>query len=142
MKGDRKKQRVEGSHERRVSQMNLPTGSTALAIEVEISDGRDGFAFRYTYFRDDESVNAEVAFEGVRAYRWRAESHCTAWHVAGTYNTLVEVENSEWIRELVMAEPPQLRVPHEMRHYMISFDDDGCLEVAARSWSFKDDLPL
>lgn len=141
MKGEGQQQRVEASHERRVSQMNLPTGTTALAVELEIFDGRDGFAFRYTYFLDDDPLIAEVAFEGVRAYRWRAEAHCTVWHVNGTYNTLVEIENSEWVRELITAEPRHLRAPREIRHFMISFDDNGCLEVAAKSWSFRDQPP-
>jgi len=31
------------------------------------------------------------------AYRFRTEGHCTAWHVEDAYDTLVEVERSDWV---------------------------------------------
>jgi hypothetical protein len=76
-----------------------------------------------------------VFFDDVRAYRHRAESHCTEWHI-GAYDSVVEVEDSEWVAELLAAMPPDMRDLFEMHHYMIYLDSAGCYEVVAASWAF------
>ena len=43
-------------------------------------------------------------FGKVRAFRFCAEGHCSAWHVEGLYDTLAEVSGSGWVSELLAAE--------------------------------------
>jgi len=74
-------------------------------------------------------------FEKVRAYRFRAEGHCTAWHAGGAYDTVAEVTESDWASELAAAEPAETRGSWEMRHFMIYIDSAGCFEVVAQAWS-------
>jgi hypothetical protein len=76
-----------------------------------------------------------IRFEGIRAYRHRAESHCTVWHI-DAYDTITLVERSSWVAELVEATPDDLRDRFPMRHFMIYLDSMGCYEVVAESWRF------
>jgi hypothetical protein len=82
----------------------------------------------------DQSRGDEWRFVRARAYRHRAESHCTGWHVKA-YDRLVEILDSSWVAELRHAMPIDLRHRFEMRHFMICFDSFGCYEVVAQAWS-------
>ena len=53
----------------------------------------------------------------------------------GVYDTIAEVEQSDWISELFAAEPPETWGSWEMHHFMLYVDSAGCYEVAAASWS-------
>lgn len=90
----------------------------------------------FTYYRRGEVVVAGIEFSQVRAFRHRAESHCTEWHIDDVYDTLVEIESSEWVAELVGDMSPDMRDLFEMHHYMIYFDSSGCYEVVAAAWRF------
>lgn len=109
-----------------------PSGFTPAGVEA-IARG-SGLVLSYEVDRDAARFRGGLRFEKVRAYRWRAESHCTGWHVEGVYDTLAEVENSEWVAELTMVEPEDARGFWVMHHFMLYVDDDGCYEVAAESW--------
>ena len=77
----------------------------------------------------------------MRAYRFRAEGHCTAWHVEGAYDTLAEVSGSGWVSELLSAEPAETWGRWEIRHFILYIDSAGCYEVAAQSWSWLPEEP-
>jgi hypothetical protein len=74
-----------------------------------------------------------LRFQRVRAYRFRVESHCTLWHIEDAYDTLVEVEHSEWASELLAAEPSETGGYWKIRHFLIYIDNAGAYEVAAES---------
>jgi hypothetical protein len=86
---------------------------------------------RCTYERDGAMVAGGLRFKRVRAYRFRAEGHCTPWHIEGAYDTLVEVEQSEWVGELLAAEPSETWGQWKIRHFLIYLDGAGAYEVAA-----------
>lgn len=67
----------------------------------------------------------------VRAYRFRAEGHCTPWHIEKSYDTLVEVEESGWIYELLAAASVDAHGQWKIRHFLIYVDGAGAYEVAA-----------
>ena len=67
-----------------------------------------------------------LRFTRVRAFRFRAEGHCTAWHIEGD---LVEVERSSWVAELLADEMTGSQ--WKIRHFLIYIDDAGAYEVAA-----------
>lgn len=76
-----------------------------------------------------------LAFTRVRAYRFRADGECTAWHIAA-YEKLVEVLDSPWIEELMAVRVGTYGpLPWPVRHFMAYFDDAGCFEIAAADWS-------
>lgn len=108
------------------------SGLTATGVELVVR-GAD-LVLAYEFERDSVRYRGGVRFEKVRAYRWRAESHCTGWHVEGVYDTLAEVEGSAWVAELTTAEPRQSRGLWVMHHFMLYVEDDGCFEVVAESW--------
>jgi len=86
---------------------------------------------RCTYEHNGSMYVGGLRFERVRAYRFVAEGHCTPWHVEGAYDTLVEVEQSDWIDELLAAEPSETRARWKIRHFLIYVDGSGAYEVAA-----------
>jgi hypothetical protein len=112
----------------------LPVPSTYVD-RVTFNDDDGSARLRFTYERGDLEEVGEFAFDWVRAYRHRAESHCTEWHI-DAYDRLVEVEDSEWVAELLDAMPEDMRGLFVMRHFMIYMDSVGCYEVIARSWAF------
>jgi hypothetical protein len=84
-----------------------------------------------TYERNGSMYVGGLRFKGVRAYKFRAEGHCTPWHVEGAYDTLVEVEHSDWVADLLAAEPGETRGRWKIRHFLIYIDSAGAYEVAA-----------
>jgi hypothetical protein len=91
---------------------------------------------RCTYERNGGLFSGGIRFRRVRAYRFRAEGHVTAWHVEDTYDTLVEVSPSEWVAELLAAEPSQTGGQWSIRHFMIFIDGSGAYEVAAGEYEW------
>ena len=65
--------------------------------------------------------------------RTRTERCCTAWHIEGAYDTLVEVEGSSWVNEIRADTQALWRDKWAMHHYMI-YLDSICFEVIADSW--------
>lgn len=117
----------------------LPVPSTSFATDPTFIDGGGGSAeLRYEFDRDGATVRGGIQFAKVRAFRFRAESHCTVWHIEGAYDTLVEVRPSDWGSELVDAFTPDMRSRWrwEIRHFLIYVDSAGAYEVAAASWSW------
>jgi len=75
-----------------------------------------------------------IRFKGAVAQRQRAESCSTMWHHEAD-DRLVEVENSDWLKEIYAdTNEDWRRFWKEKHHYMIYLDDLGLLEVIAESW--------
>ena len=66
--------------------------------------------------------------------RARTERGCTAGHIEGAYDTLVEVEDSPWVQELRADTNEQWRDKGQTHHYMIYLDGVGSFEVIAEPW--------
>ncbi len=81
-----------------------------------------------------------LRFVNVRAYRFRAEGHCTPWHVEDAYDTLVEVEHSAWVAELIAAERSEAGSRWRIRHLLIFIDGSGAFEVAAEGWEWLSEV--
>jgi hypothetical protein len=112
---------------------SLPYPSTAAVRGPTLVD--EGRRLRFSLICDDEGREryASVLFIKPRAFRKRAETYCTAWHVKETYDTVCEVDDSEWVAELRRDAVPEWRDRWVMRHFMIYVDGFGCLEVIAES---------
>lgn len=125
----------------KVSLGELPVASTSFTSDVDVVMAGGALTLRFTFPRDGVAYRGGVRFEKVRASRWRAESYCTAWHIEGAYDTIAEVEDSEWIVELVAAEPEHQRGFWTMRHFMLYVDSAGCFEAVAASWALLPEEP-
>jgi len=93
-----------------------------------------GPVLRFQYRRDGMPYRSGIRFNRTAANRTRAERCCTAWHVEGAYDILVEVEGSQWVEEIRADTQEMWRNKWEMHHYMIYLDSAGCFEVIAESW--------
>jgi hypothetical protein len=113
----------------------LPVPSTSFTSDVVLEAPGGTVTLWFEFRRGSDRYRAGVRFEKVRAYRFRAEGHCTAWHVESVYDTIAEVTDSDWVGELMAAEPAQRWGEWEIHHFMIYMDSAGCFEVAAQSWS-------
>ena len=87
---------------------------------------------------DDNGVtrSACLRFVKTRAFRFRAEIHChssSLWHIEDVYDTVCEVQGSDWVQELRSDSVPAWRDRWVMRHFIIYVDSYGCLEVVAES---------
>lgn len=90
---------------------------------------------RFGYYQDGRLYRAGIAFNGLLATRSRSERCCTEWNIEEAYDTLVEIEESSWVRELRADTDEQWRDYWEMHHYMIYLDSAGCFELIAHSWN-------
>lgn len=88
------------------------------------------------YERHGSIHTSGLKFYGVHAFRYQAEVHCGLWHVDHAYDTLVEVEDSDWIDELIAADSTGFSRRTGIRHFLIYIDDAGAYEVAALSYEF------
>ena len=88
----------------------------------------------FQYYRDGVLYRSGIRFTQMPATRTRAERCCTAWHIDGAYDTLVEVEGSSWVSEVRADTQQQWRDSWATHHYMIYLDSAGCFEVIADSW--------
>ena len=82
-----------------------------------------------------------ITFSRVAAVRTRAERCCQPWHIEGAYDTLVEVEDSQWVDEIRADTQKMWRETWQMHHYMIYLDSVGCFEVIAESWDALPETP-
>lgn len=113
----------------------LPAPSTATTSEPVFEVNEIAATLRFQFDRDGVVYRSGIRFEHPRSYRFRAESHCTAWHIEGVYDTISEIQQSDWIEELTAATPAESGTPWEMHHFIIYFDSVGCFEVIGSSWS-------
>jgi hypothetical protein len=112
----------------------LPVPSTSLDGAVEVRDLDAGVTISFDFWRDGKKHRGAIEFRKVRAYRFRAEIHCTAEQVEDAYDTLVEVKESSWAAEIRADTEPRWRNTWVLRHFMIYFDSDGCYELLADAW--------
>jgi hypothetical protein len=118
--------------ESKVAVASLPTPSTAITPGIEVVRVLGSIEIRYQFDRDGSLFRGVISFQKVRASRWRAEPYCTVWHIKDCYDTVAEVEGSDWVAELQQAQTIPGR-PWVMRHFMIYLDSAGCFEFVAES---------
>ena len=117
---------------------SLPYPSTAAIHGTTLVDQGD---LLLSLVCDDDGRERPVGvlFVKPRAYRTRAETLCTAWHVKDVYDTVCEITESDWVAELRDDAVPEWRDHFVMRHFMIYVDSFGSLEVVAESAVLDDE---
>jgi len=112
----------------------LPIPSTSFSTEAYFFGAGISPAICFAYENDGVEQQCEIQFNHVAAMRKRSERCCTAWHIEGAYDTLVEIEGSSWLEEIRADTSEEWRDKWKMHHYMIYIDSAGCFEVIAESW--------
>ncbi len=110
-----------------------PVASTEFSAEATFCTN----VIRFSYQIRGSHQRSGLRFRKVKMTRTRAESACTAWHIEGAYDTLVEIEGSTWAAELQRETAEwQMRMGERwmINHYMIYLDSVGCFEFLAESW--------
>lgn len=114
----------------------LPEPSSALRSEVTLVEKADTLCLRYDYYRYDQGrlsgiFRSGLYFQGVESYRHLSDRRCSMWH-ARAYDTLVEIEASEWIDAL--KQTSSIDDGPALHHFMIFMKASGCYEIAAQYW--------
>lgn len=112
---------------------SLPCASTSAIQGPTLMDQDRGLLLSMVCDDDGVQRSVGVLFVKPRAFRKREETYCTAWHIDGVYDTICEIQKSDWVEELRAAAVPEWRDYWVMRHFMIYVDSFGCLEVVAES---------
>ena len=112
---------------------SLPCASTSAMEGPTLIDDDRGLLLSMVCDDDGKRRNTGVLFGKPRALRKRSEIYCTLWHIEGAYDTVCEVQGSDWVDELRAVAVPEWRDYWIMRHFMIYLDSFGCLEVVAES---------
>lgn len=107
----------------------FPPSPSAYTEEAVFTHPGGDAELKCIYERDGSMYAGGLRFKRVRAFRFRAEGHCTAWHIEDAYDKLVEIEHSGWVAELRAADSSE--VGWVIRHFLIYVDDAGAYEVAA-----------
>jgi hypothetical protein len=118
---------------------SVPVASTSFLKEAYLHE-RDEIMF--TYKLNDKIITNRLIFHKVSAQRTRNERCCTVWHIDKAYDTLVEIENSDWSAEIKKNTTQHLRNDQNYHHYMIYLDSPecgGCFEFIADSWEVLED---
>jgi len=111
----------------------LPFASTSIISGPTLATNASDLLLTMSFDDDGQKRSINLRFVKQRAFRKRSESYCTEWHVTGVFDTVCEIQDSDWIDELNSAPANQNRGKWIMRHFMIYVDSFGCLEVVAES---------
>ncbi len=117
----------------------LSMPSTDITSDVVLDSDGENATLSFTFDDGGNRFDTGITFHKVRAGRWRAEGHCTKWQIDGAYDTIVEVQGSDWIDELSNPESLNPNDEWPMHHFMLYMDSAGCFEFVAESWHF---LPI
>jgi hypothetical protein len=119
----------------KVKVLALPLSSTTLIRGPSLRTDASDLLFSMDFDDGGQQRSASLRFVKQRAFRMRSEIYCTAWHVTDTFDTVCEVQGSDWVQELRSASVPEWRDHWVMHHFMIYVDSFGCIEVVAESAS-------
>ena len=126
---------------KKVPVFKLPICSTDFGLEA-YWDGRGIYpAIRFGFRLElGTRTYGSLSFDKIIATRTSSEICCTAWQIDDAYDTLVEVQNSTWLKEILDAVSPRLlsQVRGTPKHYMIYLDSAGCFEVLASSFEYAE----
>lgn len=112
---------------------SFPCPSTGAVSGPTLFDNDRGLLLSWTSDSEGRARTMGVLFSKPRAFRKREETYCTGWHVKGTYDTVCEIKDSDWVAELRRDAVPEWRDRWVLRHFMIYADGFGCLEVVGES---------
>lgn len=117
----------------------LPCMSQEFLDGPQILMTRTTVTLKYDYETlTGEYLWASMVFKGVFGFSFTTYRSCSVEQIRA-YDKLVEVQSSDWVKELLTRWPEYLETPLA-HHYRIYFDDIGCYEIA--STQFEPPFPI
>ncbi|MCK9605334.1 MAG: hypothetical protein M0R33_02665 [Methylomonas sp.] len=86
----------------------------------------------YEFRGEGQDQVGGLQFEDVIAYRFRDEMHSQGFDTS-SYDSVVEVIDSDWIAGLVRDEPEGIRGAKGKKHFAVLLSSNGYLEAVAGS---------
>jgi hypothetical protein len=84
---------------------------------------------------DDARRRFRLRFSGVEAFKWTSLTSCNEEMIKSAYDKLIDVGQSDWLRQCSEISARVGSGPKALHHYRIFFDDGPCFEVIAESAS-------
>jgi len=110
--------------------LDLPIGGAGCG-DIQIASDGDSLTLTYQYFSGGQSHSRALQFDDVDAFRFHDEMRSRGF-CPGSYDTVVEIRDSEWLAELIEKEPEQiLGTTRGKRHFAVLLSNNGYLEVVA-----------
>jgi hypothetical protein len=85
--------------------LELPLPSTAIISGPTLNIDSSDLLLSMDFDDEDRTRSARLRFVRQRAFRMRSEVHCAAWHATDTFDTVCEIQNSDWVRQLYSITP-------------------------------------
>ena len=113
----------------------IPIPSTELSEDATLAeDGIGGFVIEYRYTENNVKKSGKICIYKVAALRKYNESCSPLLPIQAAYDKLVEVQDSEWCKEIVSKIMSHRRLGSDYHHYMIYLDSVRSFEFIALSW--------
>jgi len=112
----------------------FPVPSTCLQNGIRFINKTANALILFDYYDEndkDKIYNGGILFNIVVAYKNTDEKFTKS--LGGTYDTLVEYKNSEWLEELYKLNPEWAKI-WDIRHFAIYFDSYGKYEIIAKDF--------
>lgn len=114
----------------------FPVPSTCLAeggVKLIYPGGDAWLTFDYYDIEKGDAVfNSGILFEAVQAHRHSSEKFLVS--LMGAYDSLVEILDSEWVRQLRQIDR-KIADYWDIKHYAIFLDSNGLYEFIARGYN-------
>lgn len=112
--------------------LRLPIGGSGCE-DMELSSDGTELDCIINYLSAAQLQTVAVRFKDVIAFRFRDEMHSTGF-ADGSYDTIVEIDDSTWIRELLQNEPRGILGGVKGKHHIaVLLSNVGYLEVIGES---------
>jgi len=114
----------------------VPSNCIYTGVSLIYEGGNSVLLFDYYDENNNDKIfNSGILFETTITHRHSSEK--VTKFISGTYDKLVEVKNSEWVKELTIISPEWVKY-WEVRHYAIYLDSYGLYEFIAKGFSLID----
>ena len=120
--------------------LTVPVPSTEFATEAYLVTKQNPISLCFEYRTGHSVRRGCFSFDHPATYRYTAERCCIPWQIDDSYDSLVEVVDSEWVNEVRARMHSVNREAFPMHHYMIYFDSVGCFEFIAAGWHYTEDV--
>lgn len=112
----------------------FPVPSNCIANGVVLIYAGGDAIIKFDYFDENENgviYNGSIRFKSVMAHRHSTEKFTN--FIQGAYDTVIEIQNSKWAKELYKLNPEDSKY-WDIKHYAIYLDSFGLYEFIAQKF--------
>jgi hypothetical protein len=107
----------------------FPVSSTSINSRVELVKHGTEAVLSFDFFdedKDDEVFNGAILFKN------------TLLHIRDSYDTLIEVDDSDWLREIMELNEEAFIFWENLKHFMIFLDGYGLYEFISTDFEISE----